>query len=185
MPRKYVSVVRRPMTKESRAAAQRKYNHSAKGKAAYARYAASGKRKPSDKRWQESERGKETARERQRRYRQRHPEKVRESNIRSLRKWREENREAYRIHCRQRRKLEHEAEGFHTIKDIRALFVTQRGLCFCGDELGTTYHVDHMVPLSRGGTDWPENLQLLCPSCNHSKRHRTMEEWTHSKCGTC
>lgn len=168
-------MARTPMTRESRLAAQRKYNRSPKGRAAAARYAT--KRKPADRRYQASEHGRERARERQRKYRKRHPDRVRESNIRSLRKWREENREAYRIHCRKRRKLEHNAEGSHTAADIKAIFIAQRGLCFCGDDLGITYHVDHMIPLSRGGSDFPENLQLLCPPCNHSKRNKTMSEW--------
>jgi 5-methylcytosine-specific restriction endonuclease McrA len=34
-----------------------------------------------------------------------------------------------------------------------------------------------MNPLSRGGSNWPSNLQLLCKTCNSSKNNRTMEEW--------
>ncbi len=32
--------------------------------------------------------------------------------------------------------------------------------------------VDHRVPVSRGGTDHLENLQLLCPHCNRIKGDR-------------
>ena len=158
--------------RERRLAAQKKYNRSSKGRAAAARYGTTEKKKAADKRWQASERGKEANRERKRRWRAANPDREREIRVKALRKWREENREAYRIHCRQRRKLEHDAEGSHTAKDIKALFVAQRGLCLCGIDLGTSYHVDHIVPLSRGGTDWPTNLQLLCPPCNHSKRNK-------------
>lgn len=165
-------------TRERRLAAQRKYNKSPKGRAASARYCASEKKKADDARWRATDRGKENARDRQRRWRALHPDKDRESRLMSLRKWREENREAYRIHCRKRRKLEREAEGSHTAADIKNLFAEQRGICLCGDDLGTNYHVDHMTPLSRGGSDWPENLQLLCPSCNYSKRNKTMMEWS-------
>lgn len=38
-------------------------------------------------------------------------------------------------------------------------------------------HVDHIVPLSRGGTNDLENLQMLCSRCNLSKGAKTMEEW--------
>ena len=37
------------------------------------------------------------------------------------------------------------------------------------------FEVDHVVPQSRGGTDHPENLQLLCGSCNRIKGNRPQE----------
>ena len=37
--------------------------------------------------------------------------------------------------------------------------------------------VDHIVPRSRGGSDHPDNLQLLCSGCNRSKGAKTMAEW--------
>ena len=37
--------------------------------------------------------------------------------------------------------------------------------------------IDHILPRSRGGTDDPSNLQLLCARCNSSKGDRTQEEW--------
>jgi len=49
--------------------------------------------------------------------------------------------------------------------------------CFyCGafDEKG---HVDHIIPLSRGGTDNLENLVWSCVSCNTSKGDMTLQEW--------
>lgn len=69
------------------------------------------------------------------------------------------------------------AEGKHTAGDVRSMFVSQRGLCLCGADLTLGFHVDHKRPLSRGGSNWPENLQLLCPFCNTSKGAKTMEEW--------
>jgi len=33
-------------------------------------------------------------------------------------------------------------------------------------------HVDHRVPVTRGGTDHPSNLQALCADCNHKKGAR-------------
>ncbi len=32
--------------------------------------------------------------------------------------------------------------------------------------------VDHIKPISQGGTDQPSNLQLLCPACNRKKSRK-------------
>lgn len=37
--------------------------------------------------------------------------------------------------------------------------------------------VDHIHPVSKGGTDNLVNLQTLCTSCNGSKGSKTMAEW--------
>ena len=36
--------------------------------------------------------------------------------------------------------------------------------------------IDHIIPRSRGGTDDPDNLQLLCGACNSTKSNRTQDE---------
>ena len=171
--------------RKRRLATKRKYNHSPKGRAAIARYVASQKHRDATARWAATDHGRQCAIERMRKWRALNPKKAREQTKASLCKWRDENREAFRIHCRKRRKLEREADGHHTITDIKKLFTKQRGICICGVDLGISYHVDHKTPLSRGGSDWPRNLQLLCPPCNYSKRNRTMREWSQSKLKTC
>lgn len=37
---------------------------------------------------------------------------------------------------------------------------------------GATFHVEHVTPNSRGGSDDPDNLALACPSCNLHKSDR-------------
>ena len=59
------------------------------------------------------------------------------------------------------------------------LYGEQEGVC-PGCETHFPFRVmdvDHMLPRSRGGTDHPDNLQLLCSGCNRSKGGRTMAEW--------
>jgi 5-methylcytosine-specific restriction endonuclease McrA len=38
-------------------------------------------------------------------------------------------------------------------------------------------HLDHVVPLSRGGTDTESNIVPACASCNLSKGAKTLAEW--------
>jgi 5-methylcytosine-specific restriction protein A len=52
------------------------------------------------------------------------------------------------------------------------LYLTAKGHCqACGWRLmpGTRWEVDHIVPLALGGTDTPDNLQVLCSACHGSK----------------
>ena len=59
------------------------------------------------------------------------------------------------------------------------LYGEQEGVCNGCDThfLFRVMEVDHILPLSRGGTDHPNNLQVLCPGCNRSKGDKTMAEW--------
>jgi len=62
------------------------------------------------------------------------------------------------------------AEGSYTAADIRRIQKQQRGRCaYCKTKLGPDRHIDHIVPLSKGGSNWPANIQLLCERCNLSK----------------
>lgn len=70
-----------------------------------------------------------------------------------------------------------DAEGTFTKADIDLLFKTQKGLCWwCEKKLGK-YHIDHRIALSRGGTNWPNNLCLACRECNLSKNNKMPWEW--------
>lgn len=69
-----------------------------------------------------------------------------------------------------RRARERKAEGTVTAADIRQQLKSQKGLCWwCGKPLGEKYSVDHRVPLSRGGSNAPENIVITHLSCNLSK----------------
>lgn len=37
--------------------------------------------------------------------------------------------------------------------------------------------IDHLLPLSRGGTDAGANIVLACFNCNGSKSDKTVDEW--------
>jgi hypothetical protein len=47
---------------------------------------------------------------------------------------------------------------------------------YCG-ERGGRLECDHVIPVSRGGSDNISNLVTACFKCNRSKRAKTVEEW--------
>lgn len=73
--------------------------------------------------------------------------------------------------------------GTYTRLDIEQITRRQGGVCatpWCGTDVrgsGPHRHIDHKIPISRGGTNWPGNLQVLCAFCNCSKGDLTNEEW--------
>ena len=53
------------------------------------------------------------------------------------------------------------------------LWRAQRGVCpVCNLLLSVPVHIDHKIPLARGGTHAEENLQLLHARCNLRKGSR-------------
>lgn len=88
-----------------------------------------------------------------------------------VREWNEANPNAGRVRGRNYRARKYQAEGSHTLADVEALHAKQAGRCvYCRKALGRTFHVDHIQPLSKGGSNWPSNLQLTCGPCNNRKR---------------
>lgn len=55
---------------------------------------------------------------------------------------------------------------------VRVLVEKDGKVCAICARLLSTIHLDHIVPLSRGGTNDMSNLRLLCPRCNLSKGSR-------------
>lgn len=52
---------------------------------------------------------------------------------------------------------------------------------YCGCDCSTKYHIDHVVPLARGGAHAIHNLVIACPFCNISKGKKLLSEWTNTK----
>ena len=113
-------------------------------------------------------------REAKRLYRLAHRDEFREY----YREWAKNNRDAIRAHLRNNKAMRKAAPGKHTAADIRRIYAEQCGLCtYCGVEVGDRFHVDHDIPLARGGSNGPENLCIACRPCNTSKQALTGAEF--------
>jgi 5-methylcytosine-specific restriction endonuclease McrA len=88
----------------------------------------------------------------------------------AAREWRRKNPEAVLELSHRRRARLAGAGGQYTKKDIERIWKAQRGKCACcRTKLGEDVHRDHIVPISKGGTNEARNVQLLCGSCNRRK----------------
>lgn len=97
----------------------------------------------------------------------------RDKMLEQNKQWRIANPEKVIAKKINRRAMELNATGKFTADDIAQLLVLQKGKCaICHCSIKNGYHVDHIVPLSKGGSNSKENLQLLCPTCNLSKGAR-------------
>lgn len=83
------------------------------------------------------------------------------------RAWNRENRHRKRANAARRRALKAGAAGDATLEQILARVAYYGGRCWmCGDDYS---HVDHVKPLSKGGSNWPANLRPACKPCNLRK----------------
>ena len=59
-----------------------------------------------------------------------------------------------------------------------AIFSRDDYMCtYCGAKEYLT--IDHILPLSRGGSSNKDNLTTACRSCNSRKHNKTIEEWNN------
>lgn len=106
---------------------------------------------------------KEQINEYQRQYRKKNIEKFR------ARKW-DRTPEQKKMYKLARKARKNKASGYCTQEQFNARWEYYGGLCYlCGSEATT---VDHIKPLSKGGSNWPCNLRPACRSCNSSKNNK-------------
>lgn len=106
-------------------------------------------------------------------WRKNNPELYREQ----MRKWRTENPQR-KNELEHRRRTRKQDNGVYAIspRDMRYL----AGSCvYCGSLENIT--MDHVIPISRGGTHGIGNLVPCCLSCNTKKNDKTVMEWKLGK----
>lgn len=107
---------------------------------------------------------------------ERNREGVRAKNAR----WQAENADKYRLSVR-RAISKRRALGTVPTDIFESLLKLQRGKCtVCRDPL-LKFHLDHIMPVARGGTNDRHNFQLLCPNCNQRKSARHPVEFMQSR----
>ena len=72
------------------------------------------------------------------------------------------------------RKYQYRSRCLRRNGTLQALLLRDGNNCLCcGVSFGETKPtIDHIIPMSRGGTDDLENLQMLCAPCNARKGNR-------------
>jgi hypothetical protein len=88
----------------------------------------------------------------------------------------EKKRQFWRDNVEKRKEKEHRrrtrklAGGHFTAADVRLQMETQKRRCWwCGGRIKGTYHIDHRIPLSKGGSNDAGNICISCPTCNLTK----------------
>jgi 5-methylcytosine-specific restriction endonuclease McrA len=112
----------------------------------------------------------ERMRERSKKYKSNNPLLVAET----YRNWRINNPDKDKARVMRRRARKESVASYKvTKKEFAALYA--KPCAYCGST--TKICIDHVVPLSRGGTNGIGNYLPACLSCNSSKKDKTLMEW--------
>ena len=134
------------------------------------------KKQALDLAWQRNNR--ERYRNTQREWRDKNPERM--PIYRS--KWLEENREFAKVAhltAENKRRARKAATGgsIDTKEWLEKVQGFNDHCAYCLKPLNGLYHMEHMKPLSRGGTHTIDNVVPACPACNFKKSSKTLLEF--------
>lgn len=134
--------------------------------------------------YRKTEKGKNDRKKESKKYRTENSEKVKENNNRNNKKWRQTPKgkeQTYRTNVKRR---SYEFKVDFTFHQRRGIIERDNWTCqICHkkvhDEKVNCYspdkaHIDHIIPISKGGNSEPSNLRLLCASCNLKKADKVL-----------
>lgn len=84
------------------------------------------------------------------------------------------NRTVIASYSARRRARKANAEGSHTVSEWESLIDRYDGVCLSCQSKGPLTR-DHIVPLSKGGSDCIDNIQPLCATCNLKKSTQVID----------
>ncbi len=77
---------------------------------------------------------------------------------------------------------EHGAPGRYTLSDLVGRYIELGRVCaYCKQAVDGLPEPDHVVPLSRGGTNYLTNILPTCKLCNSDKRDLSLDEWSRDR----
>jgi len=87
--------------------------------------------------------------------------------------WARENHQKCALYCAKRRSLKLSNGTFSiTDKDIFRQLGRQNNECFWCHKKLKSYEMDHVIPLSKGGSHSIGNIVMSCSECNRTKSDR-------------
>lgn len=144
------------------------------------------------RRWTKTPEGRKKRREEKAKYRQTHKKEIALQNAShreqrrayDVRRGQTPERKAYykkADHKRRTQKLQ--AGGSFTTSELQAVIAAHTNpktgelICaWCGKPIKGQYHLDHWIPLSKGGTNEAGNLRIMHPKCNLKKNAKLPSE---------
>jgi len=115
----------------------------------------------------------ESARERSRKWSKENSEKIKKTS----KEWRKCNKHIINFHSNKRRKtLQNACLMLHKDQEniIKTIYETSSRICKCTN---IPHHVDHIIPLSKGGFHVHTNLQILPATINRRKGNKMTNEF--------
>lgn len=126
-----------------------------------------GRRAEQLRKWRDSEKGKE--------WNEAYRDQNRENYTRSYYQNHEWNKLLRRVRSARRKARKLNAAGDASPEAIEARVAYYGGLCWmCREAEGTA--LDHVIPLAKGGSNWPANLRPACQPCNTRKHAKHPKE---------